>query len=239
MEIAVDIHDLTVAYDYKPVLWDVDLKLPLNKVICIVGPNGAGKSTLLKTILELTKSITGYVKFPMLETKKNKIAYVPQTTDVDWDFPTTVLDVVMMGRYGHLGWFKRPGKKEKEMSLSVLKKVGMLEYSKRQISELSGGQQQRVFLARALVQEADIYFLDEPLKGVDALTEKIVMELLTELKNEGKTIVVVHHDLRTVKEYFDWVVLLNLNVIASGNVDDVFTDENIKKTYNKVDVKYE
>ena len=231
--IVLNVHDLTVAYDHKPVLWDIDLTIPKGTLTAIVGPNGAGKSTLLKSILGLLQPVSGGVDFPGLSTKKHKhlIAYVPQSSSVDWDFPATVLDIVMMGRYGHLGWFKRCGKKEKLMAIEKLKEVGMQEYTNRQISELSGGQQQRVFLARSLVQEAQIYFLDEPLKGVDAQTEQVIIKLLKKLRDEGKTVIVVHHDLRTVKTYFDRVVLVNLKLIAQGDVSTTFTEENISKAY--------
>lgn len=230
---ALEIHDLTVAYDLKPVLWDVDLDIPEGKLVAIVGPNGAGKSTLIKAVLGLIKTVSGVVSFPTLGVSKvcNKIGYVPQSGSVDWDFPSTVLDVVIMGRYGHLGWFKRPGKKEKDMAIKTLEMVGMSEYIDRQISQLSGGQQQRVFLARALIQQADIYFMDEPFKGVDAQTQKSIVNILKELKKQGKTVIVVHHDLQTVDEYFDWVTLINLRVIANGPVHEVFTEQNIASTY--------
>ena len=230
---AVEIHDLTVAYNSKPVLWDVDLEVPEGKLMAIVGPNGAGKTTLIKAALGLLKATSGTVEFPILGTSKitKKITYVPQSGSVDWDFPATVLDVVVMGRYGHLGWIKRPGKKEKEMALKTLERVGMQEYATRQISQLSGGQQQRVFLARALIQDAEIYFMDEPFKGVDAQTEKSIVALLKALKEQGKTVIVVHHDLQTVPEYFDWATLINLRIIASGAVSEVFTEENIAITY--------
>ena len=229
----IEVHDLTVAYDAKPVLWDIDLEIPKGRLMAVVGPNGAGKTTLIKSMLGLIKPVSGAVHFKMLPDKKfhNHIAYVPQSGSVDWDFPATVLDIVMMGRYGHLGWFRRPGKAEKQMALDTLKKVGMEEYASRQISQLSGGQQQRVFLARALVQEADIYFMDEPFKGVDAQTEKSIVSLLKELKRQGKTVIVVHHDLQTVPDYFDWVTLINLKVIASGPVSEVFTEENLTAAY--------
>ena len=229
----IEVHDLTVAYDAKPVLWDIDLEIPKGKLMAVVGPNGAGKTTLIKSMLGLIKPVSGAVHFKMLPDKKfhNHIAYVPQSGSVDWDFPATVLDIVMMGRYGHLGWFRRPGKAEKQMALETLKKVGMEEYASRQISQLSGGQQQRVFLARALVQEADIYFMDEPFKGVDAQTEKSIVALLKELKRQGKTVIVVHHDLQTVPEYFDWVTLINLKVIASGPVEEVFNEKNLTAAY--------
>lgn len=227
---AVEVNDLTVTYDAKPVLWDIDLSIPTGKLVAIIGPNGAGKTTLIKTMLGIIKPVSGAVTFKDAN-NKHLIAYVPQSGSVDWDFPATVLDVVMMGRYGHLGWFKRPGKKEKEMSYAMLDKVGMREFADRQISQLSGGQQQRVFLARALIQEADIYFMDEPFKGVDVQTEKSIIKLLKELKQQGKTVIVVHHDLQTVTEYFDWATLINLQVVANGPVEEVFTEENIAKTY--------
>ncbi|BFT66686.1 metal ABC transporter ATP-binding protein [uncultured Parvimonas sp.] len=232
-DIAVKVEDLTIAYYSKPVVWDVDLNIKKGKLTAILGPNGAGKSTLLKAMLNLIPISSGKILFfdkTYKEFRKN-ISYVPQSESVDWDFPTDVLDVVMMGTYGKLGWIKRAGKKEKELSLEALKKLGMEEYVDRQISDLSGGQQQRVFLSRALVQDSEIYFLDEPLKGVDAKTEKEIMRILKELRDSGKTIVVVHHDLRTVEEYFDDVVLLNKLVVASGSVKDVFIEENINKAY--------
>ena len=233
--IAFEVHDLTVAYNSKPVLWDIDLKIPSGTLAAIVGPNGAGKTTLIKAALGLLKPVSGNVYFPKLGLNKisNQIAYVPQSGSVDWDFPATVLDIVVMGRYGHLGWFKRPTKKEKELALRTLAMVGMEEYSNRQISQLSGGQQQRVFLARALVQEAEVYFMDEPFKGVDAQTEKTIVELLKQLKSLGKTVIVVHHDLQTVAEYFDWVTLINLRIIANDSVNEVFTKENLEKTYGE------
>lgn len=229
---AILINDLTVTYDLKPVLNDINLHIPKGKLTAIIGPNGAGKSTLLKTILSLIKPISGEIKFPSIDiTKKHNIAYVPQSDTVDWDFPTTVIDVVMMGRYGHLGLFKRIGKTEKDMAMKALKMVKMEEFSNRQIKNLSGGQQQRVFLARAIVQDADIYLLDEPFKGIDITTQKVIFRLLKRLRNQGKTIIVVHHDLVTVKKYFDWVTLINVEIIANGKVDDVFTTKNIDKTY--------
>ena len=232
-EIGVKVEDLNIAYYLKPVVWDVDLDIKRGKLTAILGPNGAGKSTLLKAMLNLIPISSGKISFfgkPYKEFRKD-ISYVPQSESVDWDFPTDVLDVVMMGTYGKLGWIKRAGKKERELSLEALKKLGMEEFVDRQISDLSGGQQQRVFLARALVQDSEIYFLDEPLKGVDAKTEKEIMKILKELRDSGKTIIVVHHDLRTVEEYFDDVVLLNKLVVASGSVREVFTEENINKAY--------
>ena len=239
MEWAVEVEDMTVAYTTKPVLWDVDMKVPIGSLAAIVGPNGAGKSTLLKAMLGLLTVISGSVKFyidhhlAMDKKDYKKIAYVPQSGSVDWDFPTTVLDVVRMGRYGHLGWFKRPSKKDKELALSMIEKMGMSDYVDRQIRQLSGGQQQRVFLARALVQEADIYLMDEPFKGVDKTTEHAIISLLQEMKARGKTVIVVHHDLNTVPQYFDWVTMVNKQTIAYGPVADTFTDEAIERTYGK------
>ncbi|WP_347489030.1 metal ABC transporter ATP-binding protein [Desulfoscipio sp. XC116] len=237
LDYVVEIEDLTVAYDAKPVLWDVDLKIPKGRLMAIVGPNGAGKTTLIKAMLNLLTSVSGVIRFLPERAdgspkKKNKIGYVPQSGSVDWDFPATVLDVVLMGRYGLLGWVKRPGKKDVAIARQTLQKVGMEEFAARQISRLSGGQQQRVFLARALVQEAEIYFMDEPFKGVDAQTEKAIVLLLKELKAQGKTVVVVHHDLQTVADYFDWVTLINLRVVTSGPVAEVFHEENLKRVYH-------
>lgn len=230
---AIQIDDLTVAYDYKPVLWDIDLVVPEGVLMAIVGPNGAGKSTLIKSILGIIKPIAGSVQVFGQPYKKqvDKVAYVPQKGSVDWDFPTVALDVVMMGTYGSLGWIKRPGLKEKKLALEALEKVGMLEFKNRQISQLSGGQQQRIFLARALVQNASIYLMDEPFQGVDATTEKAIINILKELRKQGKTLIVVHHDLQTVPEYFDWVTFLNVKGIASGPVKDIFNDDNLTKTY--------
>ncbi|MEZ4677788.1 MAG: metal ABC transporter ATP-binding protein [Caldilineaceae bacterium] len=231
--LAIEVTDLTVAYQEKPVLWDVDLSVPNSTLMAIVGPNGAGKTTLIKSILGLLPAAAGQVLIygrPYVE-QRRLVGYVPQRGSVDWDFPTSVLDVVMMGRYGQLGWFKRPGKQERQQALEALDKVGMVDYADRQISQLSGGQQQRTFLARALVQDAQVYFMDEPFQGVDATTERAIVALLKELRAAGKTVAVVHHDLQTVPEYFDWVTLLNVRRIASGPVAEVFTDENLRLTY--------
>ena len=233
MDHVFKVEDLSVAYDRQPVLWDIDLDIPSGILLGIVGPNGAGKSTLVKTALGLVKPLSGDVRFmgePYSKVYK-KIGYVPQKGSVDWDFPTTVFDVVLMGRYGHIGWLRRVGKKDRQATRDALEKVGMFEYRNRQISELSGGQQQRVFLARALVQDADIYFMDEPFAGVDVKTERAIVGLLKELKANDKTVIVVHHDLNTVKDYFDWLTLLNIKVIAHGPVDEVYTKENVRRTY--------
>jgi len=231
--IAVQIDDLTVAYNYKPVLWDVDLSVPEGVLMAIVGPNGAGKTTLIKAILGIIKPIAGSISIfgKPYEKQRKLVAYVPQKGSVDWDFPTTAFDVVLMGTYGSLGWIKRPGAKEKKLALECMEKVGMLPYRNRQISQLSGGQQQRVFLARALAQNASIYFMDEPFQGVDATTEVAIINILKELRKEGKTVIVVHHDLQTVPEYFDWVIFLNVKRIATGPVKDIFNDDNLTKTY--------
>jgi manganese/zinc/iron transport system ATP- binding protein len=227
------VQDLTVAYREEPVLWDVDLEVPESTLMAIVGPNGAGKSTLIKTILSLIEQSAGQVLIygkPYRE-QREKVAYVPQRGSVDWDFPTSALDVVMMGRYGALGWFKRPRGNERQKALNALKKVGMEAFATRQISQLSGGQQQRVFLARALVQDAQIYLMDEPFQGVDATTEKAIVNVLKELKAQGRTVLVVHHDLETVPDYFDHVLLLNVRAVACGPVEQVFTQENLRRTY--------
>ncbi len=231
--LAVEVADLTVAYRDRPVLWDVDLSVPAGVLMAVVGPNGAGKTTLMKAILGLVRPAAGQVRIHgrPYASQRRRVAYVPQRGSVDWDFPTTVLDIVMMGRYGHLGWVRRPGRRERALALEALAKVGMTEFTGRQISQLSGGQQQRVFLARALVQDAAVYFMDEPFQGVDARTERAIVELLQGLRREGRTVVVVHHDLQTVPDYFDWVTLLNVRRIASGPVADVFTDANLRLTY--------
>lgn len=231
--LAVEITDLTVAYGEKPVLWDVDVAVPAGTLMAVVGPNGAGKTTMIKAALGLIPAAAGQVLIygkPYAE-HRSLVAYVPQRGSVDWDFPTSVLDVVTMGRYGALGWFKRPGKQERKAARDALEKVGMGSFANRQINQLSGGQQQRTFLARALVQDAQVYFMDEPFQGVDATTERAIVQLLKELRVAGKTVIVVHHDLQTVAEYFDWVTLLNVRRIASGPVDDVFTEENLRKAY--------
>lgn len=225
---ALIVKDLTVAYEKNDILQNINLEIPTGKLVAIIGPNGAGKTTLIKTVLSLIKPVKGEIYFPEID-GKNQIAYVPQSETVDWDFPTTVLDVVMMGRYGHLGLFKNPTKRDIDIAVEMLAKVGMEEYANRQIKKLSGGQQQRVFLARALAQEPKIYFLDEPLKGVDAKTQTVIIDLLKQLKNDGKTIISVHHELHTVQN-FDWVVMINRTIIASGETKDVFTKENIFMT---------
>jgi len=230
---ALEVHDLMVSYDKKPVLWGVDFTIPKGSLCGIIGPNGAGKSTLIKAIMNLVEVSSGYVKLfdKELHEVRKQISYVPQRESVDWDFPASVLDVVLMGRYSRLGLFKKPRKADKDAAMKALEMVGMEAYVKRQISQLSGGQQQRVFLARALTQEADIYFLDEPFAGVDAATEKAIVTILKELAQKGKTILVVHHDLQSVETYFDWVLLLNLRLVASGPIQEAFTPALLEETY--------
>ena len=229
----LDIHDITVAYQRKPVLWDVDLTIDQPQLAAIIGPNGAGKSTLIKAVLGLVPVASGSVQVfgKSVAAMRKRIGYVPQRESVDWEFPVSVLDVVLMGTYGQLGLFRRPGSAQRQFALECLEKVGLASFAQRQIGQLSGGQQQRVFLARALAQRADIYFMDEPMAGVDAATERIIFELLKELRASGKTIVAVHHDLRTVPQYFDYVALLNVRLVASGPTETVFTPENLRKTY--------
>ena len=229
----LSLHDMTVAYHRRPVVWDIDYQAQPGRLVAIVGPNGAGKSTLIKAALDLIPKVAGGVRFfgkPYSEIR-GRVAYVPQRTTVDWDFPVTALDVVAMGLYRQIGWFWPVSRKWKAKALEALDKVGLADFAKRQISQLSGGQQQRVFLARALVQGADLYLMDEPFAGVDAATERAIVDLLRELRSEGKTALVVHHDLQTVPEYFDDVLLLNMRLVASGPVSEVFTPENLRKTF--------
>lgn len=231
----LDVHDVTVAYHRKPVLWDIDLEIREPRLVGIVGPNGAGKSTLIKAILGLVPMASGEVRVfgqPIARQRK-LIGYVPQRESVDWDFPVSVLDVVLMGTYGELGWLRRPGKRQRDWARACLEKVGMAEFAQRQIGQLSGGQQQRTFLARALAQQAQLYLMDEPLAGVDAATEQVIFQLLRELHQQGKTVLVVHHDLRTVPQYFDDVVLLNMRLVAGGPVEQTFTPENLRRTYGE------
>ena len=225
---AIEIKNLTVAYGENIALENFNLDVEVGSLVALVGPNGAGKSTLIKTILKFLKQITGKIKI-----NGKNLAYVPQRNSVDWDFPTTLFDVVEMGCYGRVGLFKRVNKKEKQKVFKAIEQVGMLDFKDRQISELSGGQQQRAFIARALVQEADIYLMDEPFQGVDSTTEKSIVDILKKLKSEGKTLLVVHHDLQTVPTYFESVTFINKTVIASGKVKEAFTQENIEMTYRK------
>lgn len=227
----VHVEDMTMAYHDKPVLWDLDLSITEGTRTAVIGPNGAGKSTLLKGIMGLQPTLSGEVRVfgKVLKEVLRHVAYIPQVGTVNWDFPTTVLDVVLMGRYGHLGWIRRPGKKDREKALESLSLMGLEEFRNRQISRLSGGQKQRVFIARAIAQEADLYFMDEPLAGVDKKTEGIIIDFLKQMQREGRTSVVVHHDLNTIREYFDHLVILNKRLIAQGAVEEVFTNENLLK----------
>ena len=229
----LSVTNLSMRYHHKPVLTDVSFEIPEGKTIAIVGPNGAGKSTLLKGIMELEPTMGGEVQFfgEPLANKRLAIAYVPQREEIDWDFPINVFDVVLMGRHGQLKLWQRPSQIDKEIAQQALKDLQMWDFKDRQISELSGGQQQRVFLARALAQRANLYLMDEPFAGVDVSTEKAIIELFKTLKNQGKTIVCVHHDLNTVGEYFDWIIFINARLVAAGPVEQVLTKENLNKTY--------
>lgn len=229
----LEVHDLTLAYQKKPVLWGIDLVVPPGKLVGIVGPNGAGKSTLIKAVMGLIPFSSGWVKVFGKPAKDNlrRVGYVPQRESVDWDFPVSVMDVVLMGRYGHLGWFKRPKSEDYDIARDCLDKVRMLPYANRQIANLSGGQQQRVFLARALAQRSDLYLMDEPFAGVDAATESAIIALLHELRSQGKTLLVVHHDLPTARNYFDMLILLNMRLVAFGPTEQVFSYELLQKTY--------
>ena len=232
---ALSVRSLSVNYDQTPVLWDISFEIPRGKIVGIIGPNGAGKSTLLKAVLGLTPSLSGKVEIfdSTLSNIRQRVAYVPQRESVDWDFPITVIELVLMGRYGRLGLFRRPRKADREEAMRFLETVGMEGYAHRQINQLSGGQQQRVFLARALMQEADLYFMDEPLNGIDLGTEKLIMNLLKQLQASGKSLFIVHHDLNTVESYFDWCLLLNIRLVASGPTKEVFTPQNLNTTYGK------
>ena len=230
---ALETHDLTVTYHKRPVLYGVDLAVPEGNLVGIIGPNGAGKSTFIKSIMGVVPSSGGWVKVygKPLKEMLHRVGYVPQRESVDWDFPVTVMDVALMGSYGKLGLFRRAGKKERIIASEALDKVGMLPYANRQIGNLSGGQQQRVFLARALAQDSDLYFMDEPFAGVDAATERAIISLLQEMREKGKTVLVVHHDLQSAQQYFDMLVLLNMRLVAFGKTQDIFTPELLHKTY--------
>lgn len=229
----LEVHDLTLAYQKKPVLWGIDLEVPAGKLVGVVGPNGAGKSTLIKAVMGLLPLSSGWVKVFGKPAKQNlrRVGYVPQKESVDWDFPVSVMDVVLMGRYGHLGLLKRLRSEDYDIARDCLEKVKMLPYANRQIANLSGGQQQRVFLARALAQQSDLYLMDEPFAGVDAATEAAIITLLHELRSAGKTLLVVHHDLPTARNYFDMLILLNMRLVAFGPTEQVFTYELLQKTY--------
>lgn len=229
----LSLRDVTVSYDRHAVLWNVNLDIAAGRIVGIVGPNGAGKTSLIKAVMGLIPLQSGrvLVNGQSLRRQRNAIGYVPQRETVDWDFPVTVRDVVLMGTYGQLGWFRRPGRREQEICDRCLEQVHMLDFEQRQISNLSGGQQQRVFLARALAQQADIYLMDEPFAGVDATTETAIIDLLRTLRDQGSTILVVHHDLQSAADYFDDLLLLNRRVVAHGPMREVFTTDNLRRTY--------
>lgn len=232
-ECPLSIYDLTVAYHRKPVLWDISIDFPPGQLIGVVGPNGAGKSTLIKAVMDLVPRASGEIRVYDKPYRKNRhrVGYVPQRESVDWDFPANALDVVTMGLYGQIGWCLPVRRKHRQLAAEALRRVGLEDFAHRQISQLSGGQQQRTFLARALVQDADLYLMDEPFAAVDAATEQAIIEILKEMKGRGKTVLVIHHDLQTVADYFDYVVLLNMRVVAHGPIETTFTQENLQKTY--------
>lgn len=230
---AIEVHNLTASYQRKPVLWDIDFRLPQGQLVGIVGPNGSGKTTLLRNIMGLMQADSGYVQIfgKKLAEVRERVSYVPQRESVDWDFPANVLEVVEMGRYRRNTLFRRLKEEDRQIAKASLEKVGMLEFAHRQISQLSGGQQQRVFIARSLAQQADLYLMDEPFVGVDAATEESILTLLREMKEQGKTVVIVHHDLQTAYEYFDHIVLLNTRLVAAGPKDEVFESELLQEAY--------
>lgn len=229
----VEFHDVTVAYGRRPVLWNVDFAIDEPCLFGVIGPNGAGKSTLLRAALGLVEPVGGHVRFfgEPLERVRLRVGYVPQRETVDWDFPVSVMDVVLMGTYARLGWFRRPGAVEREIARESLARVGMGDHADRQIGRLSGGQQQRVFLARALAQRADIYLLDEPMAGVDVRSQERIFQVLANLRGEGRLVVVVHHDLRTAAEWFDRVALVDMRLVAAGPAAEVLTPANLRRTY--------
>lgn len=230
---ALEVHNLTVSYDRRPILRAVTFACEPGVVVGVVGPNGAGKSTLFKAILGLIPRGAGRVliRGVAVDQHRRRIAYVPQREAVDWDYPAVVLDVVLMGRYGRLGWVRRPGAHDRQQAWAALEQVGMTDFARKQIGQLSGGQQQRVFLARALAQEADLLFLDEPFVGVDATTEAVIYQVIATLRDAGKTILVVNHDLSAVREHYDRLLLLNGRVVGFGPVAEVFTPEHLKATF--------
>jgi len=232
-DVAIEVHDLTVTYNQKPALWDIDFEIPAGALVGVIGPNGSGKSTLIKSIMGLIDSSSGWVKIfdQEIDSVRHKVSYVPQRESVDWDFPTNVMDVVLMGRYGRTGLFTRTSKKDKQIAEQCLEKVGMLPFAKRQIAQLSGGQQQRVFMARALAEQAEMYLMDEPFAGVDAATESSIFEVFLEIQASGKTMMVVHHDLQSAAKYFDHIILLNTRLVAAGPTAEVFTTELLQEAY--------
>ncbi|MFA7746060.1 metal ABC transporter ATP-binding protein [Salinicoccus roseus] len=235
----IEVQDLSVAYNDAPVIWKLNLSVKEGSRTAVVGPNGAGKSTLIKSIMQLVKPLSGrvFVEDSTHKSALKNVAYVPQKGEVNWDFPATVFDVVLMGRYVHKGWIKRPSKTDRQIAYEALETMKMVPFKDRQISELSGGQRQRVFLARAIAHDADIYIMDEPLQGIDITTERLIIETMKKLQSEGKTFLVVHHNLDTVPEYFDNVVILNKEVIAAGSIDEVWTKVHIDDAYYEKSVE--
>jgi manganese/zinc/iron transport system ATP- binding protein len=231
--IAFEAHNLTVSYDKQPVLWDIDFEIPEGKLVGIIGPNGSGKTTLLKAAMGILDIDSGFVKIfeKNPDSVRERMGYVPQRQSVDWDFPATVMDITLMGRYRKGRLFGRLSNSDKEIAIDSLKRVGMYEYRNRQISELSGGQQQRVFIARSLAQQADVYLMDEPFVGIDAASEESILRVLEEMRSAGKTVIMVHHDLHTALEFFDWVILLNTRQVAAGPKEKVLTEENLRTAY--------
>jgi manganese/zinc/iron transport system ATP- binding protein len=230
---AVEFHDVTVAYGRRPVLWNIDLTIGAPGLFGILGPNGAGKSTLLKAALGLVPLASGTVALfgrPLAEVR-GRVGYVPQRETVDWDFPVNVMDVVLMGTYARLGWLRRPGAAERDRARAALDRVGLADMAGRQIGRLSGGQQQRVFLARALAQDADLYFLDEPMAGVDARSQEQIFQVLDDLRRAGRLVVVVHHDLRSAADWFDGAALVDMRLVAAGPTAAVLTPDNLRRTY--------
>jgi manganese/zinc/iron transport system ATP- binding protein len=230
---AISVQNLTVSYHHKPVLWDINFSLPKGQIIGIIGPNGSGKTTLLKSIMGLLPLDSGDVKLFGLPLKKvrGRISYVPQRESVDWDFPANIEDVVLMGRYSKKNLFKPIKKIDREIANEAMEQVGLLDLAKRPISQLSGGQQQRVFIARALAQQAELYLMDEPFVGVDAATEDAILKLLSQMRDEGKTVIIVHHDLQTAYSFFDSIVLLRTRLVAAGPKKEVFTTKNLQDAY--------
>jgi manganese/zinc/iron transport system ATP- binding protein len=229
----LNIWNLSVSYAKQPVLWDLTLQVPQGKIVGVIGPNGAGKSTFIKAIMGLIPTDHGLIEIfgKPLRAVKKRISYVPQRNSVDWNFPASVFDIVLMGRYAHLGLFKRPRQVDKDKAMHALQQVEMDHLATKKISNLSGGQQQRIFIARALAQEADLYFMDEPFVGIDIATEQTIITLLKRLATEGKSIIVVHHDLQTVQQYFDWVILLNMHLIGAGTVEDMLQPHLLQTAY--------
>jgi manganese/zinc/iron transport system ATP- binding protein len=229
----LEAHNLTVSYDKQPVLWDIDFEVPEGKLVGIIGPNGSGKTTFLKAAMGILPADSGYVRTfgKPVEEVRERVSYVPQRQSVDWDFPATVMDICEMGRYKQGRLFGRLSKLDREIAADALERVGMTAYKNRQIGELSGGQQQRVFIARSLAQQAELYLMDEPFVGIDAASEETIIALLEDMRSEGKTVVLVHHDLHTAIEFFDWIILLNTRLVASGPKAEVLTEENLRTAY--------